>query len=171
MTWEFTGGDLLAGGIAVISLVVALWSARKQAESGSVANDLHEQANALQERLTRIEEARREEEMRRSTQADICLSLVSKRDPRRPLDYQLVVTNRGEASAKSVFIDVLPQGETVSSFNYDRALFPLEEVRPRADISIPVSLHRRTGEIFNVAVSWDGVNGRETKTQTLVPER
>ena len=194
MTWEFTGGDLLASGIAVVSLVVASVFAFKQHRTAAVANELQKQANEtqlrasemqrranemqrqaneMQERLTAIEESRRKEETRRSSRADIQLRLIGEQVPgRRWRRYAFVVANRGQASAMNVSIDeIRPRGEGLLPFALDPNRFPIPELHPGDEVADIVNLHSDTGHTFDVKVSWDGVNGRETKTQVITPTR
>jgi hypothetical protein len=78
----------------------------------------------------------------------------------------------GGASAENVSSDVLLHDERLRPFDDDHTVFPLTEVHPGDKIPIPANLHRGTGEIVNVVkVSWDEAHGRETRTQTIVPER
>jgi len=192
MTWAFTGGDLLASGIALLSLIVAAFFAIRQTKAAAVANDLQKQANEtqrratemqrranemqrqaneMQERLTAIEEARHEEATRRSSRADIQLRLIGEQIPgRRWRRYVFVVANRGEASAKNVSIDeIRPRGERLVPFALDPNKFPIAELHRSGEVTDIVNLHSETGHTFDVKVSWDGANARETKTQMITP--
>jgi hypothetical protein len=172
MEWEITGGELLAALIALGSLVVAGVALRMQMSTSAVASDLAERSNALQERIARIEEDRRSEEISRAGQAEVRVSLVRKPDKRGKSREYLVLDNIGEASAIDVSLDaIVVRGDGHQPFQYDASLFPIPELKRGSAVETAAILTLGTGMTFDVTVSWSDARGRQTEYQLVTLTR
>lgn len=156
----FDGGDLITFIAAVVAAVLSVWSVRRQGR-------LDRENLQLQERMARIEEARRAEEIARTTQADLRI------EPRGPIPnasaHSLVVTNIGGATARDIDVDSLISRPTGKSPVQMNSPYPVASIHPGDRITSYVYVTWGIGLPFEATVSWTDPRGRQTKTQTLTP--
>jgi hypothetical protein len=130
----------------------------------------------LQATLTRIEQQRRDEEIRTQKRANVTASFESRpsANPKHPPEHFLVLRNLGPAAARDVWFEIMALGDDrpptligdgrASDFANARTI-PLLD--PEARYPIRVQVLAATARIVNVALRWTDEEGPKEKTLQL----
>ena len=159
----FDGGDVISIAVAVIAATVSIWTTRRQNRTDTIAID-------LQRRIADIEQARRSEEIARTTEADVRVSLRRERsDFDDRWDSYLDIENRGGATAHHVNLESFrerPSGNEVMVPEHE-SHFPVPEMVPGHRISCSVFFVSGAGTSFEAVVTWDDPRGAQRRTLPL----
>ncbi len=163
----FDGGDLIAIVLALIAATVSIWTTWRQSRTDTLAID-------LQQRLTDIEVARRAEEIARTTEADVRVSLRRERsdfDDRWDsyLDSYLDIENRGGATAHNVNLESFRERSSGSDVMVPEheSHFPVSEMIPGHTITCSAFFVSGAGTSFEAVVTWDDPRGSQRRTMPV----
>jgi hypothetical protein len=145
--------------IALAALAVSLWSLEQSRRVNSTNT-------SLQERITQIEESRRNEEIARATQADIHATL-RRGDPRLRVGYVLVITNSGGATAEQVSVQISPAPGARIGPTLVGSPFPIAALHAGDQVTSELAFGAASQRIFDATISWKDGRGPQAKIQTV----
>ncbi len=145
--------DVAAIVTSVLALLVAIGSAAYTRK-----------AALAQTRLTKIEEDRRDDELRQQAEADLRVS--TERRPGSP-DRLLTIANRGKATATDLVVDLAPAAGEAGRLPLTLGQFP-PQLEPGEQAS--VTIHLTMGGLASslaVTVHWKDPRGPQSKVVTV----
>lgn len=141
--------DVAAIVISILALLVAIGSAAYT-----------RQAALAQARLTKIEEDRRDDELRQHAEADLRVSTEHR--PGKP-DPLLIVANKGQATATDLVVDLAPAAGETGRLPRTLGQFP-SQLEPGEQASVTIHLTMGgLGSSLAVTVRWKDPRGPQSK--------
>lgn len=158
--------------VSCLSLLLAFWTLRKQVRADRVSEELQQKNLNFQERLTTIEEARRQDEVALRNEADIRFSITTQLDRRgKTYSTNLTLENVGDADARNVIV-----GEILSDMNgtpivVDALRKPIPSILSGARMPFQQFVSFALGDVFSVSLSWDDPSGHRNQELIVTRER
>jgi hypothetical protein len=158
VTTEVSLTDLLAIGLSIVAMIVAIWSARKANWSAEIANKLQSEALG-------IEKVRESERVVAERRASLRARFVSAGD-----SYMLTIANDGHAEAREldVFVDGEPISKNQMISNSDDT-FPV--IGAGAQVEYRFIGYDGMPRVYRVRLNWndDSGTGRNWQSDLTLP--
>jgi hypothetical protein len=168
----FDGGDWFALGLGMLSLVAAVWALVRQGRIDRDNLKLQSDNLALQRRMAEIEEARRDEELARTQEADVRVYLRTVLSQnRRSYDTVLTIENRGGAAAENVTLDDFRSGAMDNAVIVPDLPYPIPAILPGDRVTHTSFISMGAGDVFRATVSWNDPRGPQSQDFTVTRER
>lgn len=168
----FDGGDWFTLGLGLLSLGAAIWTLFRQGRIDRDNLKLQSDNLELQRRLMEIEEARRNEEIKKTSEADIRVKLRTTLDSnRRNWQTTFTIENQGGALAENVTVEEFVSVGAKAKVDISQLPGSIPSILPGDRATYTTFISMGAGDVFAAKVSWDDPRGSQTRTFSVTRER